>query len=113
MTRADGASVAVEKARADLLAHGYVEIDGIGQIKAGARVHHCGERYAAAYMHGTAQVAAVFEKDPSPWARSYGRRDIEIVIVRDKPMLDGMDPVHTWADYHTVPTATGDSEALS
>jgi hypothetical protein len=95
---------AVEKACADLLAHGYVEIEGVDRITPGARVHHCGERYSAAYLHGTAQVAAVFEKDPSPWAQSYGRRDIEVVVVRDRPLLDGMDLVHTWADYHTVPT---------
>jgi hypothetical protein len=85
---------------ADLTGRGYREIAEYEGIKAGARVHHVGERFVEAYRDGTAVVLAVFEKDPSSWAVKYRERDIEILARRDKPHTDSR-PVSQWANYHT------------
>jgi hypothetical protein len=85
----------------ELTSYGYKDIDEIKGITVGARVRHGGEQYPEAFRKGTATVRAIMEKDPSPWARSWGRRDIELIVERDKPLLEGMTHFYQWADYHT------------
>jgi hypothetical protein len=87
--------------RAGLLADGYEDVPEVDGIKVGARVHHSGERFPRAYWEGTAVVLAVMEKSPSSWSRRWGRRDIEVIIERDRPQSEGMSPVGQWTDYAT------------
>lgn len=84
--------------RTELEGRGYREIEGIGGLRPGVRVCNRGERYADAIRHGTAEVVAVYEKVPSPWSHSYGRRDVEVIVAR-VPLIDGLPPVGLWADY--------------
>lgn len=88
--------------RASLVASGYRDIKEKDGLRVGARVRHRGEQYYEAYATGTAVVRAIMERDPSSWSVSYGRRDIELIVERDVPMLPDMSPLGQWADYHTV-----------
>ena len=82
-------------------AEGYQEIPEYKGIKPGQRVRHLGHRYTEAYRDGTATVLAVMQKDPSSWAQTYGRPDVEIIVQLDKP-YDPESPVRTWSDYQTT-----------
>ena len=86
----------------DLFAAGYRDIDDAPRgIRVGARVHHAGERYPAAYRDGTGTVVAVMEKSPSPWvAAGWGKRDIELIVRTDRDRF-GTGCIGRWADYHT------------
>ena len=86
----------VEDRVADLLARGYVEIPEFEGLRPGARVRHRGEQYARAHLEGTATVRYVFRKDPSSWAQTYRRPDVEIVAERDDTEIGPMFV----ADYH-------------
>lgn len=87
---------------ADLESRGYRRVDEVRGIRALSRVHHSGERWPEAYIRGTATVIAVLENPRSGFTAGDRARDIELVVVRDRP-LPSMSPVTTWADYHTVP----------
>ena len=65
-------------------------------LRAGVRVRHRGEQYREAYRNGTGNVLHVLQRDPSPWARSWGRPDVEIVVIRDDKERGAM----LVADYH-------------
>lgn len=90
-----------DELRADLLARGYVEISEFNGLKPGARVRNAGEQYPEAYRDGTANVLAVFQRDPSSWAVTYRRPDIEVIVRRDKSLFEDWSPDHRWADYGT------------
>jgi hypothetical protein len=83
---------------ADLRERGYVDIEEFEGLRAGVRVRHRGEQYRAAYRDGTGNVLHVLQRDPSSWARSWGRPDVEIVVVRDDVERGAM----LVADYHVV-----------
>ena len=98
---ARGADTTADQAVADLLSRGYVHIDEVAGIRVGDRVHHIGQRWWQARQEGTATVVAVTENVGSAWAQKYGARDVELVVLRDKPIFEGMSRVSTWANYHT------------
>lgn len=88
-----------EDAAANLLSRGYVEITGHGRLHVGQRVSHIGERYSEALRSGTATIERMFK---SPRI-IHGRKDVELIVKRDKPT--GLGGTHGyWADYHTVIT---------
>lgn len=91
----------VEEAHQDLLRRGYRDIDSIGGLKVGARVRHGGERYTEALRRGTGIVRALTEKHPSPWAKEWGRRDVELVVETDRPRWFD-NRLMLVADYHVV-----------
>lgn len=98
-----------DKQHADLLARGYVDIDEIKGLRVGSRCHHANQRYVEAYWDGTAEVLAITEKLDSPWSRRWGDRDIELIVLRDGPVLPGLSRLGYWADYHTaVPSGRPD-----
>lgn len=99
-----------QRMHAELTEYGYQDIAEHRGIKVGARVRHCGQRYYEAIENGTATVLAVMQKDPSPWADSYGRPDIEVLVADDKPMFPG-SPVSQWADYHCAVVRVAESPA--
>lgn len=80
-----------------LTTRGYQPLDEVRGISTGSRVHHIGEKWFEAHTQGTATVVGVFEKAPSGWSQSYGSRDIEMVVRRDRD-----DTFGQWADYHAV-----------
>jgi len=96
----------LEQNRAELLAHGYVDLPEHNGITVGARVHHRNERYYEALRDGTATVLALMERVDSPWSREWRQRDIELIVRRDKPFLGAGSLLSKWADYHTrIPRA--------
>lgn len=97
----------VSELHAQLIKDGYVEIPEYKGIKAGVRVHHSGQRYVEAYRNGTAEVRHVFRNEGSYWEQVYKRPDIEVIVVRDAPLLPDMSPVSQWANYHTCLTVDG------
>lgn len=98
----------VAAARQELLDHGYRDIGHIRTLRVGRRVRLGSERYSEALRRGTGVIAALLEKSPSPWGVEWGRRDIELVVLRD---LDRRSSSLTYrfgavarvADYHVVP----------
>lgn len=98
----------VESIRADLLAHGYVEVeshtDRFGERRVGQRVHHRGEQFVEAYVHGSAVIRAIFYKADSAWTRQYRDDDVEMAVEFDKGTWRKGD-VTQLAQYHTaIPT---------
>lgn len=87
--------------RAALEKHGYIEIPEHKGIKPGARIRNRRQQYVKAIWHGTSTVVAVYEKPDSPWSRTYGMPDIEIIHQPDDAP-DGECPI-TWAQYHSAP----------
>jgi hypothetical protein len=91
---------------ADMRERGYVEIRVFGDLRAGVRVRHRGEQYLEAYRDGTGNVLHVLQRDPSPWARSYGHADVELVVKHDDPTRS---PMYV-ADYHVEIVTTQSKE---
>jgi hypothetical protein len=90
---------ALHTMRVILLARGYRDITKHGALKLGARVYHRGHQWPGASA-GTGTVAAVMQRDPSPWAQAWGRPDVELIVWYDDGggILDGK--LHSLADYH-------------
>ena len=91
------AQVQMEADVKDKLAHGYVEVTEINNLKVGARVRHAGQQWSEAYRNGTATIEHIFHKPVSSWSQKYKRPDIELIVKRDGEKLD----YGYWADYHT------------
>ena len=87
--------------RAELEARGYLDVDH-DRLRPGARVRHRGERWSEAVASGTGVVVAVMELPDSSWSRSWGGRDIELLVLKDKPLLPGMTRLAQLADYHVA-----------
>lgn len=86
-----------DRLHADLMEHGYRDIEEIKGLRVGDRVHHVGERFDRALSEGTAVILYITERAPSSWVQAgWGKRDVEIIVRRDR---DG--EVSQWADYHT------------
>lgn len=83
----------------DLRERGYLEIEEIDGIRVGARVYGRNQQYVEAYRDGTAVVLLLMEKPESPWSRKWGQRDIELVALRDVPLLSD-SRIACVADYH-------------
>lgn len=96
----------IAAAHQELLDAGYRDIGHIRSLRVGRRVRLGGERYSEAVRRGTGVIAALTEKRPSSWAQEWGRRDIELVVLRD---LDRRTPGYRFgavarvADYHVAP----------
>jgi hypothetical protein len=102
---AEREAVDLNTKRQGLIGCGYSALVGDYRIRVGQRVHHSGERWDEASWHGTATVLAVMENAGSAWSKSYGQRDIEVIVLRDKPLLEGMSRVTEWANYRTCEAA--------
>lgn len=101
----------VDRMVAELHAHGYVDLPEYvyprsgRRLCVGARVRHCGEQWPEALMDGTGHVVALLHKPDSPWSRSYGMPDIELVMVSDRPRFDRR--LFQVAQYHVEVIETG------
>ena len=87
---------------AHLLARGYTEVTEAAGLTAGQRVRHIGEQYPGALHRGTGTLERIFTRGT--------RKDIEVIVRRDKPKFGPADTHGFWADYHTVPVAPAESE---
>lgn len=69
------------------------------ELKVGTRVHNRGEQFYSARNAGTATVAAIMRRGtddrPDSWEKSYGRPNIEVIVMHDRGY------VTSWADYGT------------
>ena len=70
------------------------------RLEIGTRVRHAGEQFPAAYDHGTAVVLAIMRKFDS-WEAAYSTADVEVIVIRDKPITASSSLVTTWASYQT------------
>lgn len=91
---------------ASLIADGYHPVEEFTHrgrtLRVGQRVHHIGEKWAAAQDQGTAILVAITRhRPPSSWEQSYGRPDVEVIAVTDQDRY-GTGRIGRWADYHTV-----------
>jgi hypothetical protein len=91
----------LEELTLELKAGRYRDIDEYKGIVVGSRVKHSGQKYTEAYVDGTATVLAIMESVNSAWSRKYGTRDVEFIILRDKPIVPEMSRVSNWASYRT------------
>jgi hypothetical protein len=85
--------------RAELEESGYRDVEH-ETLRPGRRVRHRGERYPEAYDHGTGVILAVMEKPNSAWSADWGGRDIELIVLRDRPMFEDWSRLSQVADYH-------------
>lgn len=100
MSGHDITTLDAEAQAADLLKRGYVEVQEWGELHVGDRVRNTGQRWSEAIAEGTATIERIFHKPDSAWEAKYGRPDVEIIAVRDKPDFGSTHGF--WADYHTV-----------
>lgn len=85
---------------AELHARGYQDITEHKQLRVGGRIRHRGQQYPEAYDKGTGFVVALTEKPDSAWSRSWGMPDVELIMLRDKALLDGYSRLASVAHYH-------------
>lgn len=85
---------------AGLHACGYRDVEAHGALRPGVRIRHAGHRWDEAIDAGTGFVVAITEKPDSPWSRSWGRPDVELITVSDKPFLNSR--LSQLAQYHVV-----------
>lgn len=87
---------------ADMLAglhhRGYRDIEQHGQIRVGARIRHVGHQWPDAYIDGSGVVVALTEKPNSGWSLSWGKPDVELIALWDKPSIGGR--LSGLAQYH-------------
>lgn len=94
-------ATALDEMRAKLHAFGYVDIEQHGDLRPGTRIRHAGQRWPEAYEHGTGVVLALTERPNSAWSLSWGRPDIEMVVLWDRPWpLDSR--LSQLAQYHVA-----------
>ena len=62
---------------AELREAGYTGVSRRADLKSGTKVSTDGNR--------TGQIIAVFRKNNSPWEAEYGRADVEVVVLLDRP----------------------------
>ena len=86
--------------RAELERSGYVVKDHHNELRPGARVRGRGEQYPEAFDRGTGTVLLVMEKAGSSWSRTYGQPDVEVLVLKDRPLLPGMPRISQLANYH-------------
>lgn len=84
---------------ADLVNDGYRDVVH-GKLRIGQRVRHRGEQFFEALDKGTGVIVAVTEHRGSSWGHSYRRPDIEVIVLRDKPLFEGGSRLSQLADYH-------------
>jgi hypothetical protein len=85
---------------AGLHAHGYRDVDAHGALRPGVRIRHVGHQWCEAINAGTGFVVAITEKPDSAWSRTWGKPDVELITVSDKPFLDSR--LSQLAQYHVV-----------
>ncbi len=85
--------------QAALTAAGYRPVD-YATLPPGERVRHRGEQWPEAYDQGTGVVLAVMEKPNSAWSQSWGGADVELIVLKDKPLLPGLSRLAQLANYH-------------
>lgn len=86
---------------AGLHAAGYVDIAEHDELRVGVRIRHGGQRYSEAFRLGTGFVVALTEKPDSAWSKSWGKPDIELIALWDKPWpLPDMSRMSQLAQYH-------------
>lgn len=98
----EAVQVEFERRHDELLERGYVDVAQYGDLRPGARVRNRGQQYTKARWDGTATLLAIMLKDPSPWAKKYGRPDVEVLVANDNP--NGDSPfwlIGGWSDYGT------------
>jgi hypothetical protein len=88
-----------EEMLAELHERGYRDVEQHGKLRAGVRVRHVGHRWPEAYENGTGGVVAITEKPNSAWSLTYGKPDIEMVVLLDAPSLSG-SRLSGLAQYH-------------
>ncbi len=74
-------------ALADLHGRGYRTVETHKGLRPGVRIRLAHERFPEAYADGTGVVLVVTTRDPSGWSDVYGRADVELLVVWDKPNL--------------------------
>jgi hypothetical protein len=84
-----------------LIEAGYEDVAEYAGIKVGARVRHVGHQWPEAFERGSATVLAVMRKDPSAWAQTYRRPDVELLVELDRPFIAG-SCLAQLADYHVL-----------
>ena len=89
----------VAEALAPMLADGFDHHEH-DVLKPGVRVRNRGEQYDTARQFGTGAIVAVMRK-PGSWEQAYGRLNIEVLVRRDKPLIEGGSVLTWWADYGT------------
>lgn len=88
--------------RAELAASGYVEKENHNELRGGARIRRRAEQYPEAFDHGTGVVLVVMERPHSSWSQTYGGPDVELIVLKDKPLLTGMSRLAQLANYHVA-----------
>jgi hypothetical protein len=88
-----------EERAADLVQRGYQEVHDAHGLTVGDRVRLYSEQYRDAYVKGTGNIERIFIRHPSSWEFTYGRQDIELVVMRDRPGVFDNDYSYV-ADYH-------------
>lgn len=76
---------------------GYAAVDEFLEFRPGARAWQTSRPYRPG---GTGVVVAIYRRDPSPWAQTYGRPDVELVYREDGGRVAQL------ADYHLRPVAS-------
>jgi hypothetical protein len=74
-----------ERMLAGLHAGGYQDVAEHKALKPGTRIRHSGHRWPEAIDKGTGVVIAITEKPDSSWSADWGRPDIELIALWDKP----------------------------
>lgn len=70
---------------AELHDYGYRDVEQHGRLKPGVRIRHIGHKWPEAYDFGTGIVVAITEKPDSAWSRSWGKADVELIALWDRP----------------------------
>lgn len=98
--------------RGELAASGYRDAEH-KLLRPGRRVRRRAEQFPEAFDNGTGVILAVMEHVDSSWSRSYRARDIELIVLKDKPLIEGMSRVSQLANYHVEAVGVCDHGELS
>jgi hypothetical protein len=93
--------------RSELATHGYRDVEH-PRLRPGRRVRHQAERWPEARDFGTGVLLAVMERTNSPWSASWGGPDIEVIVLRDRPLFPGMSQLSQLANYHVATVGVSD-----
>ncbi|WP_204162081.1 DUF4031 domain-containing protein [Rathayibacter sp. VKM Ac-2803] len=90
---------------AELHVCGYRDIETHGDLAVGVVVRLGNHQYTDAYRYGSGTIVALVRHEGSRWEQSYGKPDVELIVVADHDRYDGDSRIMRVANYHVV---TGD-----
>lgn len=87
--------------RAELAGAGYRDAEH-PSVAPGHRIRHRAEQWPEAWDLGTGVVLAVMERPDSAWSQSWGGPDIELIVLKDRPLFEGSSRLSQLANYHVA-----------